>query len=131
VLNYVLQRLAPLASLTAQRQWIVKGTPDKYLVPEQLLEGAVDAARLAGLPHARSGFPPGLIHSLERLAEFAGRLSVKGISGEVLVESDPTWAAVREQCRVCLAEVGFDLPEWEAAEALLIRAEPSAGSGGG
>ena len=58
-------------------------------------------------------------------------MSVKGISGKVLVESDPKWAAVREQSRICLAEVGFDLAEWEAAEGLVISAEPCAGSDGG
>jgi hypothetical protein len=131
VLNYALQRLAPLASLAAQRRWIAGGTPDNYLIPDQLLEDALDAARFAGLPHVRSGLPLGLVHSLERLAELVGRLSVQGIASEVLVESEPSWAAVREQSRACLAEAGFDLPAWEAAEGLVISAEPVAGSDGG
>ena len=126
MLDYIPQRLAPLASLAAQRRWIVNGTPDEYLVPEQLLEDALDAARFARMPHVRSGLPPGLLPALEQLAELAGCVGVEGTSNETLVESDPAWVAVREQSRVCLAVVGFDLPRWEAAEGLSKSAEPGA-----
>src|SRR5262245_44257770 len=40
--HYVAKRLAPLASLHAQRRWIVGGSTESYLVPEQLLEDAID-----------------------------------------------------------------------------------------
>jgi len=114
LLNYIFQRLAPLASLAAQRRWIVNGTPDEYLIPEQLLEDAFDAARLANLAHLKNGLPPGLFPALKLLAELAGRVNIEGTSNEVLVESDAAWGAVREQSQICLALVGFDLQEWEA-----------------
>jgi hypothetical protein len=113
VLDSIMKRLAPLASSTAQRRWMANGTPDEYLIPEQLLEDALDVTRFAGLRHVRSGLPPSLVSALERLAELVRELSIAGTSNELLVESDPSWAAVREQCRVCLALVDFDLPGWE------------------
>ena len=58
VQDSIMERLAPLASSTAQRRWMANGTPDEYLIPEQLLEDALDATRFAGLPHVRSGLPP-------------------------------------------------------------------------
>ena len=119
-----MKRLAPLASSTAQRRWMANGTPDEYLIPEQLLEDALDATRFAGLRHVRSGLPPSLVSALERLAELVRELSI---------ESDPSWAAVREQCRVCLAQVDFDLPGWEANAGFSQSTErgAAANSGGG
>jgi len=118
VLEYFPYRLAPLASQAAQRRWIVSATADSYLVPEELLEDAQDAARYAGLPHIRGSLSAGLLPALERLAELAGRVDLGGKSNEALVERDPAWAAVREQTRVCLGVLGFDLSRWEAAEGL-------------
>lgn len=123
VADYVTQRLALLASLAAQRRWIVNGTPDEYLVPQQLLEDALDAARFASLPQMRSGLPSELLLALEQLVELAGRVRVEGTSNDALVELDPAWAAVRKQSQICLAVVGFDLPKWEATEALSKSAE--------
>jgi hypothetical protein len=43
--NTIAKRLAPLASLPAQRRWIIHGTKAEYIVPEQLLEDACDVVR--------------------------------------------------------------------------------------
>jgi hypothetical protein len=116
VLDYLAHRLAPLASLAAQRRWIVNASADSYVVREELLENAQDAARYAALPQVRGSLPSGVLRALERLVELAGRVTLEGMSNEVLVESDPAWAAAREQAKVCLDLLGFDLARWEAGE---------------
>lgn len=108
--------LASLASLRVQEQYIVHGTKDEYLLPEELLDHALDITRLIEMfPHETS--------SAERaaLAQFSNALEAElkaialgpGITAETLVYRDPAWAKVREAARKCLEAVGFDLWRWE------------------
>jgi hypothetical protein len=119
VLNYIAKRIAPLASSSAQRRWIVDGTADWYLLPSELLEQAIDAPRCARLQRAQNAVPSNLFSALERLAALAGRVSLHNKTNQALIEHDPAWAAARQQARICLDLLGFDLREWEAGEGLI------------
>ena len=122
--EYVADRLAPLASLEAQRRWIVNGTRETYLVPDQLLEDARDVARLVALPEYAGRLPDELPSLLKRLSESVEMVDLAGVSNYALVESDPGWRAVREQSRACLDLLGYDLAQWEAANGFTGQASP-------
>jgi hypothetical protein len=116
--HYLGKRLAPLASLKAQRRWIAGASQESYLVPEQLLEDAVDIARYAALPAARARLPPECFPTFERLAEVAAAMSLEGLSSYALVGSDARWAVLRKQAIECLKVLEFDLGQWEAEHGL-------------
>jgi hypothetical protein len=116
------KRLAPLASLAAQRRYIVHGTRDEYYVPSELLHIAYDVSRqVRTMPAARDILPAAAVQAvldLEGLLDAADR-AVQGISSnEELVERDGAWRAVREHVIRCLDAMSFDLHEWEKTEGL-------------
>ena len=116
------KRLAPLASLAAQRRYIVHATRDEYLVPEQLLNDADDVIRqVRTMAAARDSLPPAAVQSvlgLEGLIDAADRAVQSTSSSEELVERDGAWRAVREHVARCLDAMGFDLREWEKTQGL-------------
>jgi hypothetical protein len=116
------RRLAPLASLAAQRRYIVHGTRDEYLVPSQLLDDADDVIRqirtMPAVHDALSSAAVQAVLDLDDLLDAADRAAEVVSSGEELVERDVAWRAVREHVARCLDIMGFDLREWEQAEGL-------------
>jgi hypothetical protein len=116
------KRLAPLASLAAQRRYIVHGTPEEYLVPSELLNEADDVVRqVRTMPVARDGLSAEAVQAilaLDRLLDAADRSLVSTTSGEELVERDSAWQALREHVARCLDIMGFDLRDWERTEGL-------------
>ena len=116
------KRLAPLASLAAQRRYIVQATRDEYLVPEELLKDAHDVIRLVRtMPAARDALSASAVQTildLDGMLDAADGAAQSAQSTEQLVERDAAWRAVREHVTRCLDMVGFDLAEWEKTEGL-------------
>jgi hypothetical protein len=116
------KRLAPLASLAAQRRYIVQATRDEYLVPEELLNDADDVIRqVRTMPAVRDALPASAVQAileLDDLLDAADGAARHTQSNEQLVEHDAAWRAVREHVARCLDLVGFDLAEWETTEGL-------------
>jgi hypothetical protein len=116
------KRLAPLASLAAQRRFIVQGTRDEYLVPSDLLNDAVDVVRqVRTVPAVRDALPASAVQAfldLDRLLDAADGAAQHSQSNEQLIEHDAAWRAVRKHVARCLDMMGFDLAEWEKTEGL-------------
>jgi hypothetical protein len=119
--DYICKRLAPLASLAARRRFIVHGRPDRYYVPEELLEGALDVYRFASSTNRAIELCAESLAAMQKLSELAQRVDLDGPppSKVELVERDPAWGAIRQQTCVCLELLGFNLAEWERAEQLI------------
>ena len=122
MLDRYIETLAQLASVAAQDRYIVRGTKDKYLLPEDLLENALDFERLVRL--FGSELSPLEREEIERFAQVVNtRASAvhldNAIDNAALVYADPAWVEIRSAAATCLSAVGFDLQEWERAEDLI------------
>jgi hypothetical protein len=113
--------LAYLASLAVQERFIVHATADQYLLPEELIDGALNfKIFLATFPKETSAA------ELAALTQFSESLdaAVDAIdlgpdtTSESLIHHDPAWASVRDAARKCLDALGFDLPGWEKEQGL-------------
>ena len=111
--------LAPVASLAAQRRWMVQGTPGEYLLPSELLEDAAEAVRLVcGTPGAANDLSLDAVRAildLRACIDAAGHALEGGASEEELVERDGAWHLLREQAIRCLETLTFDLRAWETS----------------
>ena len=110
-------RLAPLASLEAQRRYIVHGTRQEYMVPLELIEDASDVIRMVReITVVRNSL---LATEIQGILDLAALLDAAADScqsaqtNESLIELDPAWRAAREQARRCLDILDFNLAEWE------------------
>lgn len=116
----IFKRLAPLASLAAQRRYLVHGTRDEYLVPEELLNDAYDVVRqVRTMPAVRDALPASAVQAildLDSLLDAVDGAEQRTQSNEQLVEHDAAWRAAREHVARCLDMVGFDLAGWEKTE---------------
>jgi hypothetical protein len=109
--SLVHRALAPLASLEVQKRYIHKRTKDDYLLPEDLLNTAINvlfeqqAVRLD-----ETG-------TLEELREAIRACNIpEGLSNSEMIFSYEPWIKVREKSRQYLLEAGFDLEAWERLE---------------
>jgi hypothetical protein len=113
------KKLARLASLAAQRQYIVHGSRDAYYLPSELLNDAHEVVeQVRAAPRGRSGLAPNTEQAvlvLEELLAEAGH-STDRCGNEELIERDSAWKAVREQAARCLDLLEFNLQAWEKAE---------------
>jgi hypothetical protein len=103
--------LAPLASLTLQERYIVNGYRDNYLLPEELLNSAINFFfEQRGVPYENTA-------SLDEFKKSIQNCDIpETISRHELVHKYTPWIRVREKARVCLNELGFDLEKWEKNE---------------
>lgn len=118
----IAERLAPIASLAAQRRYIVHGTSEEYCLPSELLNDADDVIRqvrtMTAVRDTLSTTAVQTLLDLERLLDAAGNSVDSIASNEELVEGDTAWRAVREHAALCLTAMNFDLHEWEMKEGL-------------
>lgn len=118
----IAKRLAPLASLAAQRRYIVQGTRDEYLVPSELLNDADAVVReVRRMPVVQDALPASAVQAildLDNLLHAAVATTERTQSNEQLVEHDTAWRAVREHVARCLDMIDFDLAAWEKTEGL-------------
>jgi hypothetical protein len=125
----LLDVLAHLASATIQERYIVTGTPDNYLVPNQLLadlDGSLQFFRFERFPErlkllnerfGRAAYVKLL--ELERWIDGNPRF-LESYSSEnlgTLVHQDSTWLQIRRLADEILQELDFDLQQWERENA--------------
>ena len=120
-MQYIANKLAPLASEVMQRRYIVQGTQAEYLLTEELIEDAYAAVRLVQSDwtdsEAVDAEAKAQILALAPLlaAEAQIHLAESAIPVDALV-SHPAWLALRTQAQACLRALRFDLAAWEAAQ---------------
>ena len=103
--------LAPLASLEVQDKYIVKGTKDEYLLPEDLLNTAFNILFEQKVVKFEES------ETLEELKDAIRACEIpEGMSGPEIVLGYTPWIKVREMSKNYLVEDGFDLQAWEAHE---------------
>ena len=103
--------LAPLASLKVQERYIVQGDGDNYLLPEELLERAINFL------FEQQGVRYENIELLKRLKENIKTIHIpESLSNQDLVYKFQPWLEIRENARSVLEKTGFDLEEWEKNE---------------
>jgi hypothetical protein len=100
--------LAPLASLEVQNRYIIKGTKDKYLLPEDLLNTAINTL----FEQQAAGFDE--TEALNELKEAIRACDIpEGMSKSELILGYAPWIKVRETSKKYLSEIDFDLQAWE------------------
>lgn len=111
-----LRLLGALASETVQRRYIVHGTKDAYLLPQEIVNDGAYFLRYPGLGETQ------LLPSVQEFArvfkECAPKVPLNDatVSNEMLVELDPYWARIRSSAKTVLQEMGADLESWERGE---------------
>lgn len=110
-MKIVHKALAPLASLEAQNRYIINGTKENYLLPEDLLNSAINVLfeqKAVKLEESKT---------LQELREAIRACEVpQGMSPRDLVSAYAPWVKVRDSARKYLSEIGFDLRAWEEHE---------------
>ena len=112
--------LARLASLLYQQKFIIGGTRDKYVLPDQLLGEVISYMNtmlsnpnLSGaLNEKQREELASLLHDLERLSCLIP-FDDESVSNEELVLRNQCWIDVRNLASAFLNKGGFDLKEWE------------------
>jgi hypothetical protein len=97
-LEHQIEILRYLASRELQDRYIVHGTKDEYLIPEELIEDA-----LGFVEEVAAGRRGGQLTETQRsvVNEFGDVLRAKGaafnaeLSAAELVQNDPNWAMIR------------------------------------
>jgi hypothetical protein len=103
--------LAPLASLRVQDKYIVRGTKDEYLLPNELLNTAFNVLfEQKGVKFEES-------ETLGKLKQAIRACEIpEGMSGSDIVLGYKPWIKIREMSKKYLVENGFDLQSWETNE---------------
>ena len=103
--------LAPLASLKVQERYIVHGDEDNYLLPEELLERAINFL------FEQQDIRYGKSDLMRRLKENIKSIEIpESLSNQDLVHNFRPWMEIRENARSILEKMGFDLEAWEKNE---------------
>jgi hypothetical protein len=110
-------RLGVLASRAAQERYMVNATHDEYL----LIEEAVNDALAVGEQPLFQVMDPHIRRSVSRFltvlrTEMDSLDSLPQMPWHETVLEDESLAAIRAAARSCLAEIGFDLADWERDE---------------
>lgn len=119
-MNRIFDTLARLASLLYQQRFIIGGTRDEYVLPDQLL-GEVISYMNTMLSNSRltRAFNEKQLEKLTDLLQELERLSGQvpfddeSISNEELILRNQYWIDVRNLASGFLEKNGFDLKEWE------------------
>jgi len=115
----IAKRLAPLASLAAQRRWIIHGTADEYIVVDQLLEDAHDVVRqVREIPEVAKSLTPEAVAFITGLEPMLKSLDTFRVGAETLIEDNASWSTLRSQAGRCLEALAFSLRDWEKEEGL-------------
>lgn len=103
--------LAPLASLEVQNRYIVKGTKDNYLLPEDLLNSVINVLFEQQALKFEETETLGELKEAIRCCDIPDNLS----GSDVVFRYKP-WAKVRKASQKYLLETGFDFQTWEKHE---------------
>src|SRR5690606_23425091 len=101
------KRLAPIASLAAQRRFIVNGTTESYLVPDELLEDVADVVRqVRDIPRVRNKLSEEASRAIldaEQLLSHAQRaLRDRDTDPAELIERNEAWRSLRRHIAHCI-----------------------------
>lgn len=110
------ERLAPMASLAIQREFMVGGQhQQRILLPEEVSEGAYEAVRYFSLvPAIHPQVGASVVLAVQRLESLLGKMNhLADFDPRQLVEENAEWSALRSQAAICLALLKFDLSSWE------------------
>lgn len=103
--------LAPLASLEVQKRFILNGTNDEYILPEELLDYAVNVL----FEQKAVKF-----EETETLSELKKSIKACDVPENMdyseLIFNYKPWEKVRVLSKIYLEEIGFNLREWEQNE---------------
>jgi hexokinase len=119
-MNKLFNTLPHMASHEYQRRYIEHPTADKYVLPAELLEDVQNAVEVA---LQSQDFLASATKSqrkcLQRLLELVKdkSLDLDFDASDVinsLVDHNASWVAVRNQAKLCLEALQFDLTKWEA-----------------
>ena len=103
--------LAPLASLKVQERYIVYGDKNNYLLPEDLLERAINFL------FEQQGDKYENTDLMKKIKENIKRIEIpESLSNHDLVYKFKPWIVIRENSRLILEKTGFNLEEWEENE---------------
>ena len=112
-MNQALQiSLGHLASLEIQKRYWIQGTKDEYLLPEEVLESALNWPRSSlendDLDQAKRD---SLSKFIAIFNENIDKISIddEGTSNERLILHDQYWSAIRAAAKECLKELGLQI----------------------
>ncbi len=119
----LIKELACLASERFQQRYIVDGTVDEYVLPEEVLFAPKGSALAAQGEGYRSQFSTEELGAIRRFVEIVTdeleKVPLDGsISNRELVFGNDAWARARRTARETLDALGVDLGEWERSEGL-------------
>ena len=102
---------APLASLKVQKRYIINGTKDEYLLPEELLGSAINVLfEQKGIVFEENE----ALNKLKKAIRSCG-IPDKITNSEIVLNYKP-WKKVRELSKDYLLKIGFALEAWEKNE---------------
>ncbi|MEZ5985488.1 MAG: hypothetical protein R3B94_06020 [Hyphomonas sp.] len=112
--EYVIWRLAVLASYDYQSRYIIGGTQEKYLLTSEVLEDAFDIDRILHLTPMRGHFSPQQLEALRDLhsclmqnydAALAGDTREKHLNN---IRDGAPWTLLRQKAATALSCLGVD-----------------------
>ena len=114
--NLICRKLGDLASSRIQHRYIRDGTVDAYLLPEEAMEDAFEAIRIARSSKTLNGDHRRAVEQFATVFE----TSNPDLSIADFFESDPEWIRIRNAAANCLAQLGFDLETYENEQIALF-----------
>ncbi|MBD3617970.1 MAG: hypothetical protein HUJ28_00645 [Chromatiales bacterium] len=103
--------LAPMASLKIQERYVIDGTKEEYLLPEELLNSAKN------ILFEQKGIVLEENEILSDLKKAIRAIEIPDeITGDELVRNYEPWRRIRELSKDYLVKDGFDLEGWERNE---------------
>lgn len=124
--NACFNKLAFIASYNIQNRYIINGTKDRYLLPEELIDELYHCLKLIfgevkrrKVPTSEESFSDNEKHHLfiffKIFKEEFDNLPLDdvSVSNKELIEECYSWKRIREAARECLEKLNFDLINWE------------------
>ena len=116
-------RLGRLASVEFQRLLCVKGTPAAYVLPNEVMDSAVNAVqRIVDSPSLMEKFTPSERDALREFLSVVQSEALRvpfeseSVSPEALVERDPAWTQMRASAQQCMKALGLEISLAELLE---------------
>lgn len=112
--NRLINALSRLASSSYQEAFMVSGTKDEYVVPEDLVEDVASLCRLSQRAEFAAEFEPSqmeaVVATLAVIGQHGRRLFANpaATTAAYLVREDQDWAAMRSSASECLGKFGID-----------------------
>jgi len=118
----LLDEVAVLASERYQERYIVHGTKEQYVLPEEVLEAALGSAQNATQKPSTASLSASEVDAVREFTQAVEACSIDfqdlTSSNQQLIREDERWAAARTSARRLLTALNFDLEEWEQQEGL-------------